>query len=84
MSQLDTDIEALQTDITNLSGVVTSAITLINGIQAQIQAAVAAAIAAGATADQLAALNALDASLQANAKSLADAVAANTPAAPAP
>jgi len=56
------------------------AITLINGISAQIAAAVAAAQAAGATPAQIASLTSLGSSLDASSASLAAAVAANTPA----
>lgn len=59
----------------------TSAVTLINGIAARVQAAVDAAIANGATEAQLAPVVAEVAALKSSGQALADAIAANTPAA---
>jgi hypothetical protein len=88
MAALDDQITALTTEVTNDTTVVGSALTAINGIQAQVAAGVAAALAAGATPAQLAALSALDTTLQTNNTALANAVAANTaantPPVPAP
>ena len=78
MDQLDTDIAALQADVTNATTVTQSAVTLINGISAQIAAAVAAATAAGATPAQLDAIQAVQTSLEANTAALSAAVQANT------
>jgi hypothetical protein len=63
--------------VTNAIGVETSAIALINGIAARIQAAVDAAISGGATKEDLAPVQTEVDSLNASAKALADAVAAN-------
>lgn len=79
MSQLDTDLAALQLAVTNDTAVEQSAITLLNGIPALIKAAVATALAAGATSQQLTAITNLSAVLGANATALAAAVTANTP-----
>jgi hypothetical protein len=83
-STLDAQIAALTSEVTNDNTVMESATTLINGIAAQIAAAVAAAQATGATPEELASLNALEQSLNTNAANLANAVQANTPAAPTP
>jgi hypothetical protein len=79
---LAAEISGLQTDVTNDTTVVGSAVTLIQGFSTQLAAAVAAAVAAGATPDQLSALNGLQTTINTNASTLAAAVAANTPAAP--
>lgn len=83
MAQLDIDITALQAEVVNDTTVMGSAETLINGIAGQISAAVQAALAQGATPQQLAAVEAVTATLTANDGALAAAVAANTPGAPA-
>lgn len=75
-------IASLTAEVSNDTTVMTSAITLINGISAQITAAVNAALAAGATPAQLQAITDAVAQLKANDAGLAGAVAANTPAAP--
>ena len=62
---------------------IASAIALLNGIPALITTAVNAAIANGATPAMLAQITALAADVQAHTASLAAAVVANTPAAPA-
>lgn len=82
MAQLDDQIAALTAKVTQNTSVITSAITVINGIQAQVQAAVTAALAAGATPAELQALTDLATSLDSNDTALANAIAANTPAAP--
>ena len=78
---LDTEIAALQAQVTQNVTVEGSAITLISGIAAQIAAAVAKATAAGATPAELQAVTDLGTSLSASAASLSTAVTANTPAA---
>lgn len=82
VDSLSAEITTLQAQVANDTAVETSALTLIDGIQAQIAAAVAAATAAGATQAQLAQLASLSAQLATNNTALAAAVAANTPAAP--
>lgn len=71
------NFDELNAEVTNLTSVVDSAVALINGIAAKIDAAVAANDAGDNS--QLAGLAA---SVRAQATALADAVAANTPAAP--
>ena len=73
---------ALTSEVANNTTVIGSAITLINGFAAQLAEAIAAALAQGATPEQLAALDALNTSLNTNAADLAAAVAANIPPAP--
>lgn len=74
-------LDALASSVTATTDVISSAVTLINGIAARIQAAVDAALAGGATADQLAPVQAEVDALNASKDALAAAVAANTPAA---
>lgn len=81
---LQTAVDALTAQVTNLVTVDASATALINGFAAQLAAAVAAAQAAGATPAQLQALTDLTTTIQTNTATLAAAVAANTPAAPGP
>jgi hypothetical protein len=81
---LQDEIDALKAEVARDTNVISSAVTLINGIQAAIDAAVAAAVANGATATQLADIQAVSDSLKANDDALAAAVAAQTPAAPTP
>jgi hypothetical protein len=69
------DFTGLEAEVANLTSVVDSAVALINGIAARIDAAVAASDAGDNTK-----LTALSASIKGEASSLADAVAANTPA----
>lgn len=69
------DFSGVQAEVTNLTSVVQSAITLIGGIAAKIDAAVAANDAGDNS--QLATLSS---DLRAQADGLAAAVAANTPA----
>lgn len=71
------NFDELNAEVTNLTTVTQSAIALINGIAAKIEAAVAANDAGDNS--QLASLAS---SVRAQATALADAVAANTPAAP--
>lgn len=82
MSQVDDAITALQASVANLTTVDQSAITLIQGIGAQIQAAVDAALAQGATPAQLQSLTDLKSAIDAQDDALASAVSAATPAAP--
>lgn len=77
-------IAALQADVTAQTAVTQSAVTLLGGLKQQLDDAIAAAGEAGATPEQLAALTELSSSIEANTSSLAAAVQANTPAAPAP
>lgn len=84
MAQIDDDIVALTAKVQAESDVVTSAVTLLNGVPAMIADAVATALAAGATPAQLQALTDLATAVDAQTTTLANAVAANTPAAPAP
>lgn len=79
MNPLDT----LTAEITKANTVISSAVTLINGIKAQQDAAVQQALANGATAAQLQPIIALGTNLSTNADALSAAVAASTPA-PAP
>lgn len=71
------DLSALQQAVAADTNATTSAITLIQGLAAQI-----AALANAPTVDP-AALQALSDSINAQASALANAVTANTPAAPA-
>ena len=75
MADVKKDIVSLQAQVTANTTVEASAITLINGIAAQL----ATAIASGNPAQ----LDALQAQLATSATALAAAVTANTPAAPA-
>lgn len=80
-TNLDAQIADLTTSVQNETTVSNSALTLIQGISAQIAAAVAAASSAGATTTQLQALSNLQATLDDNDTTLAAAVTANTSAA---
>jgi len=64
--------------VSNIVGVVDSAVALINGIAARVEAAVAAALVNGATEAELAPVAAEVAALNENAAKLAEAVAANS------
>ncbi len=68
------ELKKLADDVAANAAVEASAVALIQGIAAQLAAA----------KDDPAAVAALAAQLEASTKALADAVAANTPAAPAP
>ena len=83
MSQLDDQITALTTKVTNTSTVSASVLALCQGIPSLIAAAVAAALAAGATPTQLQAITDLGTSLDNSDSELAAAVLAGTPQAPA-
>ena len=76
-------LDALAAQVSVNTSVEGSALQLINGIAARVQAAVDAALAGGATADDLAPVQAEVDNLKASAQALADAITANTPAAPA-
>lgn len=73
-------LDTLAAQVTASTQVEASAVLLINGIAARIQSAVDAALAGGATAAELAPVQAEADALKASAQTLADAVAANTPA----
>lgn len=73
-------LDALAAQVAANTTVVQSAIVLINGLKTSLDAA----IAAQADGDNGAALQALSDQLAATDSALANAVAANTPAAPAP
>ena len=68
------DLTQLTTDVQNNATVIGSAVTLLQGLKQQLDAA-------GTDATKLAALSS---SLEAQTQSLADAVAANTPASTTP
>lgn len=70
------DFTGLESEVTNLTSVVDSAVAAFNGIAGRIEAAVAASDAGDNTK-----LTELAGSVRAQADSLAAAVAANTPAA---
>lgn len=72
-------VQDLQAAVANDTTVEQSAITLLQGLSAQLKAA----IVASATAGDLTAVEAVAQQIDANSTSLAAAVAANTPAAPA-
>ncbi len=83
MSQtLQGSIDTLIAEVGRQTTVNDSAIALINGFSARLQAAIDAATAAGASPAQTAQLTQLAASLTSNDDQMANAVAANTPAAP--
>ena len=84
MSALDDKIASLTQEVSNNTSVVKSAEALIQAIPGMIQTAVDAAQAAGATPAQLQAFTDLQTTLAANDTSLAAAVVAGTPSAPAP
>jgi hypothetical protein len=77
-------IAQLTPQVTRITTVAKSAETLINGIKAAQDAAISKALANGATAEQLQPLTDLGTVMDAEATSLAAAVAANTPAAGGP
>lgn len=82
MAALDAAITKLQADVAAEKTVEDSAVTLLQGLSAQLAAALAAAANAGATPAQLQALTDLSTTLEANTTTLSAAVTANTPAAP--
>lgn len=71
---MSAQLEALKVDVAEVKSVAESAVTLINGLAAQILE----------LKDDPVALEALSVELDATSAALAAAVAANTPAAPAP
>ncbi len=79
---LGTAITGLQADVAALTTVANDAVAKITSLSTELSAAVASAAAAGATPDQLAALNALDASIKADSAALSAAVTPAAPAAP--
>jgi len=79
---MDAAIADLTAKVNAQTEVDSAALTLIQGIPAMIQTAVDAAIAAGATQSQVAAITELGTRLAGASQPLADAVVANTPAAP--
>lgn len=81
---LQEEIDDLKAEVAADKEVESSAVTLLNGIQARIDAAVAAAQSAGATDAQLADIQAVSDALAAQREELSAAVVANTPAAPTP
>jgi hypothetical protein len=80
MSQISDAVAALQAQVTQSTSVEQSALTLIQGIAAQLAAALANA---ADDASAVAAVTAVNSQLQTSASALAAAVAANTPATPA-
>lgn len=70
-------LDALKAEVSETTGIIASAIVLINGIGARVQAAVDAALANGATEAELAPLTDVVAELNASSEGLAAAVAAN-------
>lgn len=83
-AELDTAITTLQGDVAGLTDVVASAEALMTNLSQLLADAIAAAANAGATPAQLQALTDLHTAVSDNEAGLAAAVAANTPAAPAP
>lgn len=75
---MSAQLDALTAQVAANTSVTQSAVALIGGLKAQLDAAIAASKAG----DNGAALDALSAQLATSDKDLADAVAANTPAAP--
>ncbi len=71
-------VEKLTADVTAITGVAESAITLLGNLKTELDAAIAANNNGDATA-----LEALSATLESEKQKLADAITANTPAAPA-
>lgn len=81
MSEFGDRLTELQADVTAEDSVIDSAVTLLQGIPKLIADAVATALESGATPEQLAAITALGTDITAKSGALAEAVAANTPAA---
>jgi ABC-type uncharacterized transport system permease subunit len=81
---ISTDLTALQAAVANDATIEASAITLLNGLSAQLATALAAAQAAGATPAQVQGFADLVTALGTNSTALAAAVTANTPAATPP
>lgn len=80
-AQLTSKLAQLQSDVAAEKTVNDSAVTLIQGFGAQLADLKAQLAAAGVTAEQLAAVDALDASVRDSTAALAAAVPQNTPAA---
>lgn len=76
LNKMDQSLENLQAEVAQDTTVMGSAVTLIQGIKAQLDAAIAANGAGDSTQ-----LDALSASLGASRESLAAAITANTPVA---
>jgi hypothetical protein len=72
-SKMSGELDTLTTEVAEMSGVVDSAIALIQGLKAQLDAAGTDPVK----------LKALSDALDSKARQLGDAVAANTPSAPA-
>lgn len=82
--ELQAELDALASDVESLTSVDQSAISLLNGLSAQLSAALAAAANSGASEAQLAQLTSLDTALKNRTTELANAVTSNTPAAQPP
>lgn len=88
MAQPNIDLSALTAAVEQAKTIEDSAVQLINGFAQRVADAVTAALAADDAADQgsidaaVAAINEQASALTASSSTLADAVAANTPAAP--
>lgn len=78
-AELQTKIDALQSDVEALTTAEDSAVALLTGLSAQLTAALAAAADAGATEAQLSSLTDLDTTIKGGIQNLANAVASNTP-----
>jgi hypothetical protein len=81
VSSLDTGLGQLKTDVGNLTTVVSSAQAALGGLSHQLAIAIQNAAQQGATADQLAMIQSLHSTIQAENDALAQAIAANTGAA---
>jgi hypothetical protein len=79
---LATEIHNLRDAVTQITTVDASVMALIEGFDARVQAAVDKALAAGATEEQLASIREMTAAISGEAKTLGQAVVANTPSAP--
>lgn len=77
---LQQDIDALTADVAAQKSVITSAITLLNGIGGIVADAVSKAEAAGASPEVMQTLTDLHSNITGNTAALASAVTANTPA----
>lgn len=84
MSDMDDRIAALTASSGRLTGLVESAISVINGINQMVKDAVDAALAAGATPAQLQAVTDVTTGLDQEGDKLAAAIPAGTPAASTP
>ncbi len=77
-------VQQVVDQVTATDTVIDSAVTALNGVQALVAAAVQQALANGATAAELQPVTDALATLKSETDNLAQAVAANTPAAPVP